>query len=271
LARADRLPDGSPMSSPDPEAIALELNATIEALSIIHQTVSWGDRLLTLDKVCGFRENAGFARALSEIRGSHQYDQYNGPDGIAWRLNTLVWAAQCALRIGGSFVECGVFKGDMSWVVAQSIGPERIPQFLLFDSFEGFSPRYSSSADFPDNPAFLDFANKVYREEGLYEYVRDRFAPFPNFKVIKGFLPDALDNECPDQIGYLHIDLNSPTAEVKVLERLFDLVRPGGIIIFDDYGWKVFRPQKNAEDMFMRERGYDILELPSGQGLVVRR
>jgi O-methyltransferase len=261
----------NPASSRDPEVIALELNTTVDALATIHQSVSWGDRLLTLDKVCGFRENAGFARALSEVCGWHQYDQYNGPDGIAWRLNTLVWAAQCALRIGGSFVECGVFKGDMSWVVAQSVGPERIPEFLLFDSFEGFSPQYSSSADFPDNPTFLDFGNKVYRQKGLYEYVRGRFAAFSKFKVIKGVLPDALDNRCPDQIGYLHIDLNSPKAEIKVLERLFDRLLPGGVIIFDDYGWKIFRPQKDAEDIFMHERGYDILELPSGQGLVVKR
>jgi hypothetical protein len=43
------------------------------------------------------------------------------------------------------------------------------------------------------------------------------------------------------------------------------------VIIFDDYGWKVFRKQKVAEDQFMRARGYEVLELPTGQGLVVKR
>jgi O-methyltransferase len=225
----------------------------------------------SLDKVCGFRESEGFVRAFSEIRGSHQYDQYNGPDSIAWRLNTLVWAARCALQVGGSFVECGVYKGDMTWVVAQAIGPERIPEFFLFDSFEGFSPEYSGPSDFPDNPGFFGFANEIYQEPGVYEHVRNRFAPFQNFKVVKGFLPDTLDSECPSKISYLHIDLNSPRAEIAVLERLFDRVLLGGVIVFDDYGWKVFRRQKEAEDAFMWARGYDILELPSGQGLVVKR
>jgi O-methyltransferase len=159
----------------------------------------------------------------------------------------------------------------MSWVVAQAIGPERIPEFFLFDSFEGFSRQYSSPADFPDSPGFFDFANEVYREQGLYERVRDRFAPFPQFKVIKGFLPDALDDARPEKIGYLHIDLNSPRAEIAVLERLFDRVLPGGVIVFDDYGWKLFRPQKEAADAFTRARRHDILELPTGQGLVVKR
>jgi len=261
----------SATSAIDREVIARDFNSTVETLSKFHETVSWGDRLLTLDKTCAFRENKAFARALSEIRGSHQYDQYNGPDNIAWRLNTLIWAAQCALRIGGSFVECGVFKGDMSWVIAQAIGPERIPEFFLFDSFEGFSRDYSGPTDFPDNPAFFNFADEIYRGQGLHEYVCNRFAAFPHFKVIKGFLPDALDSQCPDKIGYLHVDLNSPRAEVAVVERLFDRVLPGGVIVFDDYGWKVFRRQKEAEDAFMRSRRYDVLELPTGQGLVVKR
>jgi hypothetical protein len=261
----------SPNSQTDPELITRDFNTIVEILSTIHETVSWGDRLLTLDKTCGFRENKAFARALSEIRDSHPYDQYNGPDNIAWRLNTLVWAARCALRVGGSFVECGVFKGDMSWVIGQTIGPERIPEFFLFDSFEGFSRQYSDPSDFPDNPAFLDFADEFYQKQGLYEYVCNRFAPFPHFKVIKGFLPEALDSECPEKIGYLHIDLNSPRAEIAVLERLFDRVLPGGVIVFDDYGWKLFRAQKEAEDTFMGARRYDVLELPTGQGLVVKR
>jgi hypothetical protein len=53
--------------------------------------------------------------------------------------------------------------------------------------------------------------------------------------------------------------------------RLFDRVVPGGVIVFDDYGWKLFEKQKEAEDIFMKARGYEILELPTGQGLVIKR
>jgi hypothetical protein len=164
------------------------VNDTVETLAKSHLSVSWGDRLLTLDKSAGFMVEPAFARAFHQIRGSHQYDQYNGPDSIAWRLNTLVWAARCGLRTGGDFVECGTFKGDMAWVVLQTIGAERIPRFWLFDSFDGFSPDYSSAGDFPDNPGFLDFANGFYREAGLYEYVRERFASFANVKGSQGLL-----------------------------------------------------------------------------------
>jgi O-methyltransferase len=262
---------GERADDPRESTVTRLVNDAVETLAHDHLSTSWGDRLLTLDKSAGFRDESGFARAFATIRGSHQYDQYNGPDSIAWRLNTLVWASRCGLRTGGDLVECGTFKGDMAWVVMQAIGAGHIPRFWLFDSFDGFAPDYSSAADFPDNPGFLDFANGFYRQAGLYEYVRERFAEFTNVTVVKGFLPDALDGAAPQRIGFLHIDLNSPRAEIAVLERLFDRVLPGGAIVFDDYGWKMFHKQKEAEDDFMRRRGYEILELPTGQGLVVKR
>jgi hypothetical protein len=247
------------------------VNDTVETLAHDHLSVSWGDRLLTIDKSADFKEDPAFARAFCTIRGSHQYDQYDGPDNIAWRLNTLVWAGRCGLRTGGDLVECGTFKGDMAWVVLQTIGSAHIPRFWLFDSFDGFSLDYSSGEDFPDNPGFLDFANGFYRQAGLYKYVCDRFASFANVTVVKGFLPEALDAAMPERIGFLHIDLNSPRAEIAVLERLFDRVLPGGVVVFDDYGWKMFHEQKKAEDDFMHRRGYEILEMPTGQGLVLKR
>lgn len=236
-----------------------------------HLTVSWGDKMLTLDKSASFMEDPLFLKAYKSIHGSHKYDQYDGEDTIAWRLNTLCWAARCGLKAGGDFVECGVFKGDMSWLITQVIGEADMPHFYLYDSFEGFSPELSTHDDFPLNPGFLDFADSVYKDPIIYNDVRDRFAPNPKVTVTKGFLPDTLNVVCPESIGFLHIDLNSPKAEVAVLERLFDRVRPGGVIIFDDYGWKLFSAQKVVEDAFMSARGYEILELPTGQGLVFKR
>lgn len=255
----------------EPAAIEDAVENVIQRLNANHLTVSWGDRLLTIDKTAGFLDEPRFAKAYAEIRGAHQYDQYGGNHTIAWRLNTLCWAARKGLQLQGDFVECGVFKGDMAWVILNVLGYDAIPEnYYLYDSFEGFSEKYSSPADYPLSAGFLDFANKHYRVTGIYESVVSRFKPFPKVKVIKGFLPDALDQACPERISFLHVDLNSPAAEVAVLERLFDRVSPGGAIVFDDYGWKLFEKQKIAEDEFMRARGYEILELPTGQGLVIK-
>jgi len=257
----------------NPETTSVFVNKiTCGALGRHHRSVFWGDRLLTLDKAAGFYEEDKFKDCHSQINQPQNYDQYAGPDGIAWRLNTLVWAAKCALNLPGDFVECGVFKGDMSWVVTNVIDWAQVDKtFYLYDTFEGFSSKYTSQEDFPFNPKFLDFANKVYQIPGLYEQVCERFKEFSNVKIIKGVLPDALDEESPEKIAFLHIDLNSVKPEIGVLEVLFDCIVSGGIVIFDDYGWLEYARQKRAEDVFMGERGYSIMELPTGQGLVVKR
>jgi hypothetical protein len=237
-----------------------------------HSSVFWGDRLLSLDKSMGFFDEPGFARAYQKIRDSHAYDQYRSPHTVAWRLHTLVWAARNGLAVDGDFVECGVFKGDFAWLVehlTDFAGQTRT--FYLYDTFAGFAPAYSSPADFPDAPGFFDFAHEIYSDPAIYEEVLSKFAGSTNIRIVRGVLPDTLAEVAPARIAFLHMDLNSPAAEVGTLEILFDRVVPGGMIVFDDYGWNVFRRQKEVEDAFMAARGYDILELPTGQGLVVKR
>ena len=232
----------------------------------------WGDRLLSLDKSMGFFDDPVFAAAYRQIRGSHQYDQYASPHTIAWRLHTLVWAARNGLALEGDFVECGVFKGDFAWVVAQATDFARQPRtFYLYDTFEGFAPTYSGVEDYPDAPGFFDFADRIYRDPTIHAEVTRRFADCANIRVIRGVVPDILAEVAPEKIAFLHIDLNSPAAEIGALEILFDRVVPGAAIVFDDYGWHLFRKQKEAEDAFMAARGYRILELPTGQGLVIKR
>src|ERR1051325_2617444 len=184
----------------------------------------------------GFLDDPVFAAAYAKIRGSHQYDQYASPHTIAWRLHTLVWAARNGIELDGDFVECGVFKGDFAWVVARLTEFARQTKtFYLYDTFSGFAPGYSSPADFPDAPGFFDFANTVYADPSIYHEVVQKFREFPNVRIVRGALPDSLLEAAPDRIAFLHIDLNSPAAEIATLDRLFDRVVSNGMIVFDDY------------------------------------
>ena len=258
---------------PSQGQIRTMFNAVLDhILRPLHHSIFWGDRMLTIDKAAGFFEEEAFSRSYQTIRGSHIYDSYDPPHTIAWRLHTLVWAARSAIAHKGDLVECGVFKGDMSWVVATILGDKIADRtFYLYDSFEGFSPTLSSAADFPDDPAFLKMADNVYRDPAIYETVIKKFANMPHVKIIRGFVPDTFKIAIPERIAFLHIDLNSPAAEIAALEHLFDRVVSGGYIVFDDYGWKQFSKQREAENRFMADRGHFIMELPTGQGLVIKQ
>jgi O-methyltransferase len=256
------------------EHVAARIFDTVLSAAVApqHRSLFWGDRLLTLDKSAAFRDDPRFAAAMRRVNSDTGATQYASPDGISWRLNTLVWAAREALHVPGDFVECGVYKGDMSWVITELVdlaGAER--SFYLYDTFEGFSGKYSSADDFPLAPQFFTMAHRGYNVLHLYDLVCKRFSRKSYVKVIKGVVPDILSEISPDQIAFMHIDMNSPAPEVGALKLLFERVSLGGMVIFDDYGWFLHQKQKDAEDRFMAERGQEILELPTGQGLLIKR
>ena len=62
----------------------------------------------------------------------------------------------------------------------------------------------------------------------------------------------------------------SEIAEMLALEHLFDRVTPGGLIVFDDFGWTCNSNQMKAELAFMEGRNHCVLELPTGQGVVIK-
>ena len=237
-----------------------------------HQSLFWGDRLLTLDKTAGFLAEPAFRAALAQADSATGANQYESPDGISWRYHTLIWAARSCLALPGDFVECGVYRGDMTWMVTQNVDLRGVgKRFYLYDTFAGMAPNYSSAADFPEMPQYFRFIDNEYRASDIEDHVRRRFQKKDYVVVTKGVVPDILHEIAPGRIAFLHLDMNSPRAETGALEVLFDRISPGGIIVFDDYGWRLYQKQKEAADGFMAARGQVILELPTGQGLMIKR
>jgi hypothetical protein len=70
-------------------------------------------------------------------------------------------------------------------------------------------------------------------------------------------------------VAFLHLDMNAPIAQKGALEVLFDRLSPGAVVIFDDYGWFLYHREKEVADAFFEARGHAVLELPTGQGLVI--
>ena len=107
-------------------------------------------------------------------------------------------------------------------------------------------------------------------EQASFDQVRQRFADFSNVHVIKGEVPKSFEQSAPEKISFLHIDMHDPAAEVGAIEQLYDRVELGTAIIFNDYGWRAHREQKLAEDRFFEGIGQQILEIPTGQGLLIK-
>ena len=68
--------------------------------------------------------------------------------------------------------------------------------------------------------------------------------------------------------SFAHIDLNNAEPESFCLEYLTPRMSKGGCIVLDDYGWWGYSEQKVALDEIANKYNLDILELPTGQGVI---
>jgi O-methyltransferase len=181
-----------------------------------------------------------------------------------WNLQTVLWGAQQARNLPGDFVELGVFRGHTTAFLADYLefgGWDR--RWWLFDTFEGIP-------DDQVDPGWELVNKESYKGTFSYEEVRDRFAGFPNIVVTKGRVPEVFGETCPEVIAFMHIDLNSSAAEIAALDALYDRITPGGVIVFDDFGWQTAHAQFKAELAWFTARGLAIFPLPTGQGLFVK-
>jgi O-methyltransferase len=178
---------------------------------------------------------------------------------IIWRRYILACAAYHCVQLKGDFVECGAYTGVGVKTVVDFLGGEQFPKdFWLYDLFE-------------HEEWMLHHAMEEHGP-GLEARVREKFKSYPQVKIFKGYIPDVFEGQSPQDIAYLHIDLNEAPAEIAALDALFDRIVPGGIVILDDYEWAgAYRGQKLAEDPWFEARQYRVMPLPTGQGLVIKR
>ena len=210
-----------------------------------------GDNLFTFGKNLGFLSDEKFMAVFAE-------QATDAPEkATVWRAHTLCWAAGRALRLPGDFVECGSYRGTSARIIAGYLDFATVDKtFTLFDVF--------------DDVGQIDQHGYPAMAGGIHEAVKARFTDFPNVRAIKGYVPRILEGNTPDAIAFLHVDMNNAAAERAALEALFDLVSPGGSVVLDDYGWRTYADQKREHDAFFESRGYQVLELPTGQGLVIK-
>ncbi len=233
----------------DPERFKVLMD---EAASLVAPGYYLGDNLFTWARNNSFIEDAAFASAYE----SNVLD--SSDRAIAWRRYILACAAYHCIQLTGDFVECGVYAGTGIKTVMDYLGGPAFPRnFWGYDTY-----------DFNPVPGHTFHG----QGEGLYDRVKQRFSDYRQVKLVKGLLPDSFAQGMPDSIAYLHIDLNDAGAELAVLNRLFDRVVSGGIVIMDDYEWSGFyRAQKKAEDPWFEQKNYRVFPLPTGQGIVLKR
>ena len=165
------------------------------------------------------------------------------------RVVSLIRATNYIIDKGikGDFVECGVWRGGSSMIIAKILFDRAITdrKLLLYDTFEGMV-----------EPADIDktydgvLARKLLNEEPKEQSVVWAYSPLdevkaniaktglnPNqIKFIKGDVSETLLDNAPEEISLLRLDTDWYESTKLELEMLFPSVTKNGLIIIDDYG-----------------------------------
>ena len=210
-----------------------------------------GDNLFAFNRNLSFLEDA----ALMEAVNAHAENAEE--QAAIWRTAVNAYFAKRSMALPGDIVECACYRGTTARIICDYVEfGKSDKQMWLYDLFE--------------HQQDMTHHAMPNHGDGLYEFVRNRFAYAPNVHVVKGEVPGILAQHAPETVAHLHLDLNDVTAELAALEFFYDRLTPGGSIVLDDYGWLAYRDQKLAEDAFLSTRGASVLELPTGQGLLIK-
>ncbi|MBB4803646.1 hypothetical protein HNP37_003721 [Flavobacterium nitrogenifigens] len=169
-------------------------------------------------------------------------------------------------NVRGEIVELGIFKGNsfFKWIKFRDLLEQTNSRKVIgFDIFGDF-PEADFEGDKERRNAFvqetnggksisLEEMNELLMKQGLNK----------NVDLVKGdilkTLDEYLDKNPHLKISLLHIDVDLYQPVKHILERLYERVTIGGIIIFDDYG--TFAGTNKAVDDFFQNNA-KIQKLP---------
>ena len=130
----------------------------------------------------------------------------------------------------------------------------------LFDSFNGLNQYELRSADFHSLHTFNDYS---------FQDVARWFPDDDNLHFHVGFIPETLKQVEDERFSFVHLDLNFYESTRESLRFFCTHLSPGGVIIVDDYGFKLYEDHvKRAVDEFCEESGLEMFSLGTGQCLL---
>lgn len=183
---------------------------------------------------------------------------------IRWRIHTLIWASKYALSLDGDFVDFGGGFGIFASAIYKYLDfQNENRKYFLLDSFEGLKQETSTESELHRINHFKQFGC-------WYDEVVDNFKDYKNMEIIKGFIPETLEQITSSKFCFASIDLNSFIPEKYALDYLWEKLVKGGIIIFDDYGFPGHEEQKSYHDEFAKSKGLLVYTSPTGQGILIK-
>lgn len=204
-----------------------------------------------------YRSHLNWLNDEEFLRVNNDWPHYGCPNDRRYFL----WkVAKKAGLLNADTVECGVAAGTSSYIILNGVNRDTINHHI-FDSFEGLS-QPSVNDGFHWKKGDISFElEKVQKNLGNYK----------NCKYYKGWIPHRFNELSDKNFSLVHIDLDLYEPIMDSLNFFYERVISGGFIISDDYGLNTCPGAKKAFDEFFYDKPDLMIEIPTGQLLVLKK
>ena len=192
-----------------------------------------------------------YYKSIMDPGNWHSYD----------RKYTLQNLVRSVVGLEGDIAEAGVYKGASAYLMCKENLGQDESKIYLFDSFQGLPKPKSADGN--------------YWKEGVFSTpvseLTTTLKEFNNYVVLSGWIPSRYNEIEDKKFKFVHIDVDLFDPTFDSISFFYDRVVPGGMILLDDYGFYSCPGAKKAVDKFMVDKVEKLINLTTGQGLIIKK
>ena len=179
-----------------------------------------------------------------------------------WELWTL--AGQAAKLAPGAFLEVGVWRGGTGALLAKgaALGGQSDPVYLC-DTFTGVVKAGSEDS-------YYQGGEHSDTSKELVERLL-RSLDLTNVRIVEGIFPNSADATLENsRFRLVHIDVDVYQSAKDVLEWVWPRLVPGGMVIYDDYGFSFCSGITKTVNEQVADPGKLVFHNLNGHAVVVK-
>ena len=162
--------------------------------------------------------------------------------------------------VTGDLIECGVYNGSSAYLICQ-FAQSQGRRVYLFDSCQGLSEPTTVDGSYWVKGALSMAENEITRN----------LEKFKCYTLLSGWIPERFPEVEDRQFCFVHIDVDLYEPTLKSLSFFYPRVNPGGVMLFDDYGFRSCPGARHAIDEFLENKPESVVLVPTGQAFIIRQ
>jgi O-methyltransferase len=179
------------------------------------------------------------------------------------RMFMLLQWLNYSLAAPGDVAEFGVWRGGTALLIAEHLRKHPDGRTIhLFDSFKGLPEANPSKDNFHREGDLADAS-----ETGVRRLLENH----NNVRIHSGRFEETAHQIGDVPLCFAHIDADLHSSVLFATNLVFPRLSKGGVILYDDYGFRTCAGAKAAVDEFFSSRPLDPIYLTTGQCLVLKR